>query len=469
MRNSAGPSVPPVFRKERPIAAMHQHAHKLTSGPLPTQILLFSIPLILSNLLQSLFNMSDIAVVGRFAGAAALGSVGSTSHLVYLFTSFLIGMGSGVNVLAARYYGAENREALEQTVHTALIVCLGTGFVILGLGELLSRPMLRLLGTKPDLIDGAALYLRIYFLGMPALALYNYGNAVFSAVGDTRRPLLFLSVSGVLNVCLNLFFVIVCRLDVAGVALASILSQYLSAALILLSLFRTREEYGLCPALLRLDRTRARSLLQLGIPSGLQNAIFSVANLFIQGGVNSFDSVTVEGNAAAANGDVMMFSVMNAFYAAGASFISQNFGAGKRDRILKSFTLSISYAAGVAVVMGGLLILLGRPFLSVFTDDPAVVEAGMQRLTIMGFSYFISAFMDGATAASRGLGKTILPVVFIILGSCVFRILWIYTVFAWFGTFRSLYLVYTFSWTITSVAEVWYFLRSYRKETALFA
>ena len=448
---------------------MDQHAHRLTSGSLPRQMLLFSIPLILSNLLQALFNMSDIAVVGRFAGAAALGSVGSTSHLVYLFTSFLIGMGSGVNVLAARYYGAENREALGQTVHTALLVCLAAGLLVLAMGEIFARPLLALLGTKPDLSDGASLYLRIYFLGMPALAIYNYGNAVFSAVGDTKRPLLYLTVSGVMNVGLNLFFVIVCRLDVAGVALASVLSQYLSAGLILAALLRTREEYGLRLVELRPDRTRAGMLLRLGIPSGLQNAIFSVANLFIQGGVNTFDSATVEGNAAAANGDTMMFSVMSAFYVAGASFISQNFGAGKKDRIRKSFVLSIGYAAVTAVVMGGLLVIFAQPFLSLFTADPDVVEAGVQRLTIMGFSYFISAFMDGATAASRGLGKTILPVVFIVLGSCVFRIIWIYTVFAWFGTFRSLYLVYAFSWVITSVAEVWYFIRSYRQETKLFA
>ena len=189
---------------------------KFTSGRLARQILVFSVPLILSNMLQTLFNLSDIAVVGRFAGAAALGSVGSTSHLVYLFTSFLFGMGSGVNVLSARFFGADDHRALRETVHTALLVCLGMGVVILALGECLSRPMLGLLGTKPDLIDGAALYLRIYFLGMPAMAMYNFGNAVFSAVGDTRRPLLYLSVSGVMNVALNLFFVIVCRMDVAG-------------------------------------------------------------------------------------------------------------------------------------------------------------------------------------------------------------------------------------------------------------
>ena len=442
---------------------------KFTSGKLSRQILVFSVPLILSNLLQTLFNLADVAVAGRFAGAEALGSVGSTTHLVYLLVSFLIGLGSGVNVLVARYYGAEDRRSLEETVHTALLVCLAAGFVILAAGEALSRPMLALLGTKPDLIDGAALYLRIYFVGMPALALYDFGNAVFSAVGDTRRPLAYLTIAGVLNVALNLFFVIVCRMGVAGVALASVLSQYLSAALILIALFRCREEYGLRLRKIRLYRSRAVPILALGLPAGLQNAIFSVANLFIQSGVNTFESVTVEGNAAAANGDILIFNVMSAFYVACASFISQNYGAGKKDRILKSYRISMSYAVAAAVVLGGLLLLLGRPFLSLFTTEPAVVEAGFERMVLMIFSYWISAFMDCSSAAARGLGRSLMPVIITILGSCVFRVIWVYTVFAYFGTFRSLYLVYAFSWTITSAAELWYFARCYKKQTAAFA
>ena len=439
---------------------------KLTQGSLPKQILLFGLPLILSNMLQTLFNLADVAVVGRFVGAAALGSVGSTSHLVYLFTSFLIGLGSGVNVLAARYYGADNRSALRQTVHTALGVCALAGVLILALGEGFSRPMLALLGTKDDLIDGASLYLRIYFFGMPALAVYNHGSAVFSAVGDTRRPLRYLTAAGVLNVALNLFFVIVCGLGVAGVALASVLSQYLSAALILIALFRVKDDYGLALRELRLHRRTAASVLALGIPAGLQGAVFCVANLFIQSGVNTFDSVVVEGNAAAANGDLIMFNVMDAFYIAAASFISQNLGAGKKDRIRRSYFLCVGYALAAAVVLGGLLILFRRPFLSVFTTDAAVVEAGSRRLVIMCLSYWISALMDGSSAAARGLGRSLVPVVITILGSCVFRVAWVYTIFRWIGTFDSLYLVYTFSWTITAAAELWYFAKSYREVTA---
>ena len=438
--------------------------HRLTSGPLAKQILRFSLPLIFSNVLQVLFNMSDVAVVGRFAGASALGSVGSCSILVSLFTGFLIGMGSGVNVLAARYYGAENHPALRQTVHTSVLVCTAMGFLILLLGLLFSRPLLVLLHTRDDLMEGAARYLRIYFLGMPAMALYNYGNGIFSAVGDTKRPLAYLLIAGVLNVTLNLFFVIVCRLDVTGVALASVISQYISAALIMAALLRTDEEYGLKPAEIRFSRPYAVSVLQLGIPAGVQSAIFSIANLFIQSGVNSFSSAMVEGNAAANNGDLLIFNVLNAFYIACSSFISQNFGAGKKDRVLKSYFLCMAYALAASLVLGGLYIVFGRQFLALFTTEPEVIECGMQRIRIMAMAFSLSVLMDGTTAASRGLGRTLLPVAFTILGSCVFRIIWIYTVFAHFGTVRSLFLVYVFSWIITAAAQVPYFIHCYKTQ-----
>lgn len=447
---------------------MTHEPQKLTSGNLPKQILLFSIPLILSNVLQVLFNVSDIAVVGRFAGSGALGSVGSTSHLAGMFTCFLIGMTSGVNVLVARYYGADNREALHQTIHTGFLICLFAGFLLLGLGQLILRPLLVLLGTKPDLIDGAVLYLRIYFLGLPGMAIYNYGNAVFSAVGDTKRPLTYLLISGILNVILNLFFVIVVHMDVDGVALASIISQYLAAVLILIALVRTRSEFGLRPGMLRIHPARAKSLLALGVTAGLQNTIFCVANLFIQSGVNSFDSVVVEGNAAAANVDSFINNVMSAFYIACASFISQNLGAGQFDRIRKSYRICVAYAAGAAVILAAFSMLFGRYILAIFTTEEAVIEAGLRRLIIMNLSYWISAFMDGSTSASRGLGRTLMPTVFIILGSCVFRVIWVYTVFAWIGTFESLYLVYTFSWIITAIAEMCYFRRSYKTIAARF-
>lgn len=438
----------------------------LTCGSLKSQILLFSLPLMASNVLQVLFNMSDIAVVGRFAGAGALGAVGSTATLVSLFTGFLIGMSGGVNVLVAQFFGAKNEEEIRKTVHTAFLICLAVGLILAAGGIGFARGLLELLRTKPELIDGAERYLRIYFLGMPALALYNFGNAVFSAVGDTKKPLYYLMASGIVNVLLNLFFVIVCGLDVAGVAIASVLAQYLSAVLTVGTLFRSRDIYALRPAALRFDGSRSKKLLVLGLPAGFQSAIFAIANLFIQASVNSFSTTMVEGNSAAANADALVYDVMTAFYTACASFIGQNYGAGKRERVMKSYQISLLYSFGIGAVMGLGLILFGRQFLALFTTEDAVVSAGMKRLTIMGFSYAFSAFMDCTIAAARGLGRTVVPMIIVISGSCVFRVIWVYTIFAYFGTITSLYLLYIFSWSITAAAEIVYFIRCYRRQVA---
>ena len=443
-------------------------SYSLTEGPLLPAIVRFSIPLMLSNVLQVLFNMSDIAVVGRFAGSQALGAVGSTTILVTLFTGFLIGMGSGVNVVTARYLGARQHRAVSKTVHTSAILLLITGVLLLAFGFLFTPSMLRLLGTKDVLLDGAIRYLRIYLFGMPALAVFNFGNGVLSASGDTKHPLLFLSIAGVLNVLLNLLFVIVFQMAEAGVALASAVSQYVSAGLIVLSLARRPESIGLHRSLLRLDGNKSRQILSISIPSGLQNAIFAIANLFIQAGVNTFDAVMVEGNAAAANADALIYDVMAAVYLACSSFMSQNYGAGHRERVKKSYLLCLGLSFGIAAVMSAVLVIFGRNFLSLFTKDAEVVEAGLTRLKVMGCSYAFSALMDCTIAASRGLGRSMVPTVIVILGSCVFRVIWVFTVFAHFHTILSLYLLYIFSWTITGIAELCYFIHCYREKMLVF-
>lgn len=441
-----------------------KYEQDFTQGPLSKQILLFSIPLMFTNVLQILFNMADIAVVGRFAGTLALGSVGSTATLVSLFTGLLIGVAGGVNVVVAHHLGAKDKTALQETVHTAAIMSIAIGMLIMLVGLFFARPILALMNTKPELIDGAVAYLKIYFLGMPALALFNYGNAVLSAAGDTKRPLKYLTISGIVNVVLNLFFVVVCNLDVKGVALASIISQYLSAFLILRILIKSEDQYCLRFHKLHIHRDKLFALLRISIPAGFQNAIFYVANLFVQVGVNSFSATYVSANSAAANADGLVYDVMAAFYTACGSFIGQNYGAGKKKRILHSYLISLVYSFAIGTAMGLTIWYFGEGFLSLFTNDPAVVEAGMIRLTIMSFSYGFSAFMDSAIAASRGLGKGLIPTIIIILGSCVFRIVWIYTVFAYFGTITSLYLLYIFSWSITAIAEIIYFAYVYQRE-----
>ena len=404
----------------------------MTSGSLWKNIFLFSVPLMLAQILEIMFNMSDVAVVGKFSSYQALGSVGSTTLLITLFTGFLIGMGSGVNVRVAHKLGAQDKKAVSQSVHTAFVLCLAAGLLIGILCILFAGGMLSLMNTKPELLDGAVLYMKIYALGMPAMAVYNCGNGVLSAAGDTKRPLLYLSVAGVLNVLLNLFFVIRCHMAAEGVALASVIAQYISAFLIVRHLLKRTDGCRLFLSKLRIHKDAARAILMLGIPAGIQNGIFAI------------------------------FNVMAAFYTGCASFISQNRGAGNKKRMLNSYLVSLFYSFAAGLILGILLLVFGKEFLSLFATKQAVIDAGMERIRIMALSYCISAFMDCSIAASRGIGKSVVPTVVVILGSCVFRIVWIYTVFAHFHTIPSLYLLYFFSWSITSVAEVLYFVFSFR-------
>ena len=438
---------------------------EMTRGSLWKNILLFSLPLMLTQVLEVLFNLSDVAIAGKYAYNTyiALGAVGSTTTLVSLFTGLLIGMGAGVNVAVARWLGIGDEESVEHTTHSSLLLCLGMGLVTCLICVCFAEPMLRLLNTKEDFLPGAVLYLRIYALGLPGMGIYNCGNGILSATGDTKRPLVYLSVAGVLNVILNLVFVIGCRMSAEGVAIASAIAQWVSAGLIFVHLLRRRDACRLELRKLRIHRMAAKRILMIGIPSGMQNAIFAVANLFVQAGLNSFDEITVSGAAAAANADTLIFNMMAAFYTACASFVSRNWGAGRKDRILKSYYISMLYAFLAGAIFGGLMLLLGRQFLYLFASEEAVIDAGMDRLRIMAFSYGFGALMDASIAASRGLGKSIAPTVMVILGSCVFRVIWIYTVFAFFHTVPSLYLLYIFSWVITGIAEFLYFRATYKK------
>ncbi len=447
---------------------MNRRNSDLTTGPLARQILVFSLPLMLSNALQVMFNMADVAVLGRFVGSNALGAVGSTTILVSLFTGLLIGMSAGINILTALHIGAKHRRDVVRTVHTAAVVSLIYGTFLMVIGIVFARSILELLHTKNELIDDAVRYLRIYSLGMPGMALYNFGNAVYSAAGNTRRPLVFLTMAGVVNVILNLFFVLVMHMTVDGVALASITSQYISGILLVTTLFFTKENYRMRFSYLRhINGQKAKQILGIGVPAGCQNAIFALANLFIQYGVNSFDAVMVSGNSAATNADALVYDTMAAFYTACASFMGQNLGAKNRERVRNSYLICLGYSFGLGLGLGLLLEIFGRQFLGCFTADSAVVDAGMKRLTIMGFSYCISAFMDCTIYANRAFGKSVVPMVIVILGSCVFRVAWAYTVFAWYRTIPSLYLLYSVSWTLTAVAEILYFRQVYRQRMAL--
>lgn len=442
---------------------MNTHEMDMTTGSLWKKIFVFSIPLMFSNLLQVFFNMADVAVIGRFVGAIALGAVGSTTIIVTLTTGILLGMASGVNAVTALFVGSRDSERVRETVHTAILICLAAGILLLLSGLFFTRPLLTLMNTKPELIDGAALYLTVYLCGSPALAIYNYGNAILSAIGDTKRPLTYLSIAGVINVILNLIFVLVFHLGVLGVALASIISQYISAFLVLKFLLQCKQDYGLRIREISFDRAIAGQILKISVPSAVQYSLFAVANLCIQTAVNSFDHVIVEGNSAASNADTLVYNMMAAFYTACTSFIAQNLGAGKKKRIWHSYLITTLYSFLVGLILGLCIFILQKPFLSLFTSDPDVMKYARVRISIMGLCYCVSAFMDNATAAARGLGKSIEPTMIVILGSVVFRVIWIYTVFAYFHTLQSLYLVYVSAWILTAICGNLFFIYHYRK------
>ena len=429
---------------------MKSNTKTLTEGPLAKQIFLVSLPLALSNLLQVLFNMSDVAVVGRFAGSTALGAVGSTSILVSLFTGFLIGLSGGINVLVARFYGARHAGDVEKTVHSAAIVSLIAGVVLLFVGLLGSPFMLRLLNTKEDLLPGAILYLRVYFLGMPALALYNFGNAVFSAIGDTKKPLIYLSIAGALNILLNLFFVIVLKMNVNGVAIATVLSNAVSSVLLLRRLLHgdlVRVELKQ----LRIDPAIFRKIMRIGLPAGIQSAIFSVSNIIIQSAINSLGTVVMAASSAAFNIEIIAYDVLNSFSQACTTFVGQNYGAGKIDRCKKTMLLSLGediIASAIAIVI---VLLTGKYLLAIFNNDPQVIEIGYSRLLILFGSYIFTLTYEILSGYLRGFGISLVPAILTLFGVCGVRIVWINTVFPLHHTFRSIMLVYPISLATTAV------------------
>lgn len=436
---------------------------QMCEGSLWKNIFFFSVPLMFAQILEVLFNLSDVAIVGKFADYTALGAVGSTTILVSLYTGFLTGMGSGVTVVIAHCLGAQNNALTKKNICSAFVACGVVGILICLISFSSTDIMLNVLNTKQELFQQAALYLKIFSLGFPAMALYNYGNGVLSACGDTKRPLMYLTVAGIANVILNLFFVIVFHRAADGVAIASVIAQYLSAGLILAHL-KSRED--ICKLVVEpslFDRHAFMRVMELGVPAGLQNAIFAIANLFVQKAVNSFDAIVVSGNSAANNADTIVYNVLAAFHTGCSSFVSKNYGAGNVGRMMKSYLIALFYSFSSGVLFGGLLLIFGNTFLSLFTNDALVMQSGMEKLRIMAFSYCLSSFMDCTIAASRGIGKSILPTIIVMIGSCAFRVLWVYTIFTQFHTITSLYLLYPCSWTLTAIVEIAYFLYSFRK------
>ena len=436
-----------MFRLKR--GGKVRHEIDMTEGPILPKILAFSGPLIMTGILQLLYNAADVIVVGNYAGHEALAAVSSTGALINLLVNVFMGLSVGASVVIARYYGARDVISLRKAEHTAMTLALFMGVGVGLFGFIAARPLLQMMDSPEDVIDGAALYVRLYFLGMPANMLYNFGAGVLRAIGDTKRPMYYLIIAGLVNVLLNLLLVIVFHLDVAGVAIATVASQIISAILVLLCLFRSRSVIHLNLQECRIDRKSLREIIRIGLPAGLQGSLFSISNVLIQSSVNSFGSVVVAGNGVASNIEGFVYVAMNALHQAAMTFASQNYGAGKTDRVKKTLWCCLGSVTVIGLGMGLVFRLLGPQLMSLYNSEPEVISNGLTRMDIIMPTYFLCGLMDVMVGQLRGIGFSVMPMVVSLTGACLLRIVWILTVFAQDRSLPMLYLSYPVSWFVT--------------------
>ncbi len=441
----------------------------MTQGPILNKIFVYAVPLILSGLLQLFFNAADIIVVGRFSGPTALAAVGSTGALIHMLINLFMGLSIGTNVLVARYIGAKQDKDVEETVHTSIKIALVGGFFMIFIGLLFSRPLLELMRTPNDVIDQSVLYMQIYFLCMPAFMVYNFGAAILRAIGDTKRPLYYLLFAGVLNVILNMIFVIVFKMGVAGVAWATSIAQVVSAILVVNTLRKSEGSIQLKVHNLKISTEKAILMLKIGIPAGLQGIVFSLSNVLIQSTVNSFGSLAMAGNTAASNIEGFVYISMNAIYQTSLSFVSQNLGAKNLKRIKTVSFYCIGLVSVVGFMFGATAFTFGEFFLSFYTTDVKVVEFGMMRLSIFGLTHFIGGVMDVLCGIIRGLGKSVEPMIFSLIGVCGFRVFWIFVIFPLSPSLYTLYLSYPITWVITGFAHTIFLNYTYKRIKKEFA
>lgn len=437
----------------------------MLNGPILSRMLKFTLPLMCSSILQILFNAADIVVVGRFAGPTALAAVGSNSALINLVTNLFIGLSIGANVVVARYFGAKDHENVSQSVHTSIMLGIVSGIILTVTGLIGARFFLRIMLSPEDVLPKATVYLRIYFLGMVPMMVYNFGSAILRAVGDTKRPLYYLLFAGVLNVILNLIFVLVFKLEVAGVALATIISQTVSALLIIGCLCREKGSIQLNFKKLKIEEHKFRQIVKVGLPAGFQGCVFALSNTVIQSSVNSFGSIVMAGNAAATNVEGIVYFAMNSFYQAAISFSSQNAGAGNYKRIKRILLTAQACVIVAGAASGFLLLYFGKSVMRLFSPDDAVIRAGMVRLSVILSSYFLCGMMDVMVGGLRGIGYSVTPMIVSLIGACGLRLVWLSTVFQIprFHTPKTVYLSYPGSWLVTFCVHVFCFVIFYRR------
>lgn len=437
----------------------------MCSGSVFRKMLLFAIPLMCSSILQLLFNAADIVVVGRFAGDNALAAVGSNTALINLFTNLFIGLSVGTNVLTAQYYGAKKEADLRETVHTSMLLSIYSGVILTIVGAAGARFLLELMKAPSEVIGLATLYLRILFLGMPSMMVYNFGSAILRAVGDTKRPLYYLLGAGIINVILNLFFVITCQMGVAGVGLATVISQTISAALVVRCLMKEQGGIQLELKALSISKDKLAKILKIGLPAGFQGTVFSLSNVVIQSAVNSFGPIAVAGNSAASNIEGFVYMAMNTFYQATISFTSQNFGAKEYKRIYKILAAGEIYVIATGVILGNLAVFFGESLLRMYSSNAEVIVAGMARLRIICTIYALCGIMDVLVGALRGIGYSVIPMIVSLVGACGLRLVWIATVFQipQYHSLTTVYLSYPITWTITLTVHAVTFALAARK------
>ena len=422
----------------------------LTSGPMLKKIILFALPLAASSILQLLFNAADVIVVGRFAGSTALAAVGSNGALINLLVNLFVGLALGANVVAARCYGAKDDVGVHETVQTAVALSLAGGVLMAFVGFFAAHGLLELMSCPEDVIGLSTLYLKIYFIGMPVTMLYNFNASLLRAVGDTRRPLICLAVAGGINVVLNLVFVILFQMSVAGVALATIISQTVSALMVTVLLVKEEGPMHLDLRHLKFHKGALLQILKIGLPAGLQSTVFSLSNVVIQSAVNSFGSTVVAGNSAAANLEGFIYTGMNAFAQAAVTFTSQNVGARRFDNLDRVMRNCLLCAVVVGIVLGGGAYLAGEGLLHFYSTDETVIAAGLARMKIICTTYFLCGIMDTLASCLRGRGYSVMPMIVSLVGSCLLRLVWIATIFQMFRSTTTLYISYPISWLLTA-------------------
>jgi len=450
-------------RSKRMVLGKKSREIDMTNGPLLGKVLLFSLPLMLSGILQLLYNAADIVVVGRYCGNTSLAAVGSTGALVALIINVFVGLSIGAGVTVANRIGANDRKGVHDAVHTAVAVSLISGVVCGLIGVTLSRTFLVMMGTPSNVLDLSSLYLKIYFAGMPALMFYNFGSAILRAMGDTKRPLYYLTISGAVNVVLNLFFVIVFHMGVAGVALATVISQVLSATLVVICMLRSHGAMQLCIKELHIHKDKLFQIIRIGLPAGIQGSIFSISNVIIQSSINAFGSDVMAGNSAAANIEGFIYTAMNSMYQACLAFAGQNMGAKKYKRVGKVLMVCLAYVCTFGIGLSVIATIFNRQLLGIYTTDPNVIEYGIKRMSVICVTYFTCGIMDVTVGQLRGMGFSVMPMLVSLAGVCGIRIVWIFTVFKANPSQTTLYLSYPISWIVTGAVHIICFIVVYRR------